>query len=136
MVSEVVVTPLESNSHPHFKQPPAQGWALTCHDKEVADLRWSEAERARYWRQRNGLDSERTREVTASLNTLFDSITKGSEKLHDGLPALSLDGQALAVAITANLARPAIPRTLLRGLCMCCGGPMHGAGDGRSVRQD
>ena len=59
-----------------------------------------------------------TAEVTASLDVLFDGVMKGSGKLYDGLPALSLDGQALATAITAHLARPAIPppRVLLRGL--------------------
>ena len=63
------------------------------------------------------------REVTALLNTLFDGVMNGSEKLYDGLPALSLDGQALAVAITTHLERPAIPsqRALLRGLCAAAG---------------
>ena len=118
-----MVTPLESSSHPHFKPPSAQGWALGSYDREVAELRKNEAERAQYRRQRNGLDLKRVKEVTASLNVLFDGVMKGSEKLYDGLPALSLDGQALATAITAHLARPAIPspRTLLRGLCAAVG---------------
>ena len=76
MREPLMVTPLESNSHPHFKPPPAQGWALKCYENEVADLRKNEAKRARYRRQRNGLDSERTEEVTLSLNVLFDGVTK------------------------------------------------------------
>ena len=61
--------------------------------------------------------------MTASLNVLFGSVTKGSGKLYDGLPALSLDGQVLAAAITAHLARLAIPapRALRRGLCAAAG---------------
>ena len=79
------------------------------------------------------------REVTALLNTLFDGVMNGSEKLYDGLPALSLDGQALAVAITAHgpscaagdsFASGAPPRSL------CCGRLMHGAGDWRAARKD
>ena len=67
--------------------------------------------------------------MTTSRNVLFDSITKGSKKLYDGLPALSLDGQALAAAIIAHLARPAIPspRALLRGLCAAAGRCMERA---------
>ena len=44
-----------------------------------------------------GLDSERTAEVTASLNVLFDGVTKGPGRLYDGLPALPLDSQALVL---------------------------------------
>ena len=61
--------------------------------------------------------------MTALLNVLFDGVTKESGMLYDGLPALSLDGQALAAVITAHLARPAIPppRVLLRGLYTAAG---------------
>ena len=89
----------------------------------MAELQRLEAVRARYRRQRPSLDSERTRKEAASLNALLALVTEGSEKLYDGLSAWSLDGQALAVAITAHLARPAIPsaRTLFRGLCAAAG---------------
>ena len=119
----LMVTPLGSSSHPHFKPPPAQGWALQCYDREVAALRHAEARRAAIRRRRGGLDSVRTKDVTASLDVLFDGVTKGSEELYDGLPALSLDGQALATAITTHLARPTLPppRALLRGLCTAAG---------------
>ena len=131
MHESLMVTPLESNSHPHFKLPSAQGWALGSYGREVAELRKNEAERAQYRRQRNGLDPKRLKEVTASLKVLFDGVPNRSEKLYDGLPALSLDGQALAAAITAHLARPAIPspRTLLRGLCAAAGLCMERATD-------
>ena len=57
------------------------------------------------------------------LYTLFDSITKGSGKLYDGLPALCLDGQVLAVVITTHLTQPVIhsPQTLLHSLCATAG---------------
>ena len=57
------------------------------------------------------------------MDILLAGVTEGSEKLYDGLPASSLDGQALAVTITDHLARPAIPSapTLLRGLCAAAG---------------
>ena len=71
MCEPLMVMLLESNSHPHFKQPPAQGWARKCYEYEVADLQWSEARRAGYRRQHNSLDSEQARKVNASSNTLF-----------------------------------------------------------------
>ena len=42
----LMVTPLGSSSHPHFKTPPAHGWALQCYDREVAVLCQAEARRA------------------------------------------------------------------------------------------
>ena len=48
-------------------------------------------------------DTTHSEFMSTLLDVLFDSVTKGSEKLYDGLPALSLDGQALATAITAHL---------------------------------
>ena len=118
-----MATPLGPNSHPHFKLPPAQGWALKCYEHDVAELQRKEAIRVGYRRQRLGLDPERTREVSKSLDILLAGVTEGSGKLYDGLPASSLDGQVPAVAITAHLARPAIPLApaLLRGLCAAAG---------------
>ena len=61
--------------------------------------------------------------MNESLDSLLAGVAEGSGKLYDGLPALSLDGQALAVAITTHLGRPVIPPapTLLRGLCAAAG---------------
>ena len=67
----LMVTPLESNSPPHFKLPSAQGYALGTYDREVAALRKNEAERAQDRQQRNGLDPKRVKEVAASLDVLF-----------------------------------------------------------------
>ena len=57
-----------------------------------------------------------------ALGGLHAEVTVGSELLCDGLPAASL-GQLLAAAITAHLARLAIPAVaeLLAGLCAAVG---------------
>ena len=62
-----------------------------------------------YRRRRDGLDPDRMRDVRAVLDNLLTEVAAGSELLHDGLPASSLDGQPSAIAIEAHLARPAIP---------------------------
>ena len=66
--------------------------------------------------------------VAVSLNVLFDGVTKGSKELYNGLPALSLDGQALATAITVHLVRPACTPTA-KGTppwTLHCSRPGHG----------
>ena len=35
MCEPPMVTPLKSNSQPHFKPPLAQGWPLQCYENEV-----------------------------------------------------------------------------------------------------
>ena len=79
--------------------------------------------RVGFRRRRNGLDSERESAVRQELDALLSAVTAGSELLYDGLPASSLDGQPLAVAIEAHLRHPAIPMAeeLLRGLCTAAG---------------
>ena len=57
--------------------------------------------------------------MTVSLDVLFDGVVKGSEELYDGLPALSLDGQVVATAITAHLAQLVLP-PLWVVLCRLC----------------
>ena len=81
----------------------------------------------RRWRQWDDLDAERTRDVGRWLDVLLAKVATGSELQYDGLSASSLDGQPLALAIGAHLARPACDSftadASLRSLC--CGGPMH-----------
>ena len=61
--------------------------------------------------------------VAVALDCLCSKVTAGSELLCGGLLAASLDGQQLAAAITAHLARPAIPgaEELHGGLCVAAG---------------
>lgn len=98
-------------------------------------MRWSGSsgkrpKRMRRRRWRDGLDPERVLEAHKQLDDLFAKVAAGSELLYDGLPASSLDGQPLAVAIEAHLARPAIPAAaeLLRGLCTAVGLCLERAG--------
>ena len=62
-------------------------------------------------------------DMSKCLDDLLARVAVGSELLYDGLPALSLDGQPLTVAVKAHLAHPAIPAAaeLLRGLCTAMG---------------
>ena len=117
-----------------------QGWALKCYEHEVAALQRKEAKRVGYRRQCGGLDPERAREVNESLDSLPAGVAEGSEKLYNGLPALSLDGQALAVAITTHLGRPVIPpessSTDTSPRSLRCGRPMFGPSDGHATRKD
>ena len=123
MREPLMVTPLSSDEHPHFKRPPPQGWSHECYAAAVLDLAGSEAKRARHRRQRVGLEEERARDVSRRLDALLAEVTVGSERLYDGLSASSLDGQALTLAIEAHLGRPAIPppSELLQGLCAAAG---------------
>ena len=75
----------------HFKPPPAQGWALKCFDSEVAVPEQKETKRIQYRRRQDGLDQERERKVSKSLDILFTGVVEGSEKLYDGLWASFLD---------------------------------------------
>ena len=61
--------------------------------------------------------------MTTSLDSLFNSMMKGSKELYDGLLAVSLNGQALVLAIMTHLAQLALLllRTLLCGLCDTAG---------------
>ena len=76
-----------------------------------------------YRPRRGGLDLDRMQDVHKALDNLLTEVAVGSELLCDGLSASSLDRQPLAVAIEADLARPAIPAAmeLLRGLCTAAG---------------
>ena len=123
MREPLMVTPLSSDEHPHFKRPPPQGWSHECYAAAVLELAGSKAKRARHRRQRVGLEEERARDVSRRLDALLAEVTVGSERLYDGLPASSLDGQALTLAIKAHLGRPAIPppSELLQGLCAAAG---------------
>ena len=58
-----------------------------------------------------------------TLDDLPTEVAAGPELLYDGLPASSLDGQLLAVAIEAHLRHHAIPPAaeLLGGLCAAAG---------------
>ena len=109
--------------HPHFKRPPPQGWSRGCYTAAVLKLSKNDVNRTRGRRQRAGFDKERVRDVRTHLAALLDGVTVGSERLYDGLPARSLDGQALAIAIAAHLGRPAMPppAELLHGLCEAAG---------------
>ena len=119
MREPLMVTPLDSGDHPHFKRPPPQGWSRECYEAAKLELADNKAKRARRQRQRAGLEDERAIDVRRRLDALLDEVTAGSELLYDGLSALSLDGQALALAIETHLGRPAIPppSELLQGLC-------------------
>ena len=123
MREPLMVTPLGSNVHPHFKRPPPHGWSRECCTAAVHELSRNDARRAHGRRQQAGLNKERVRDVRMHLAVLLDSVTVGSEQLYDGLPARSLDGQALAIAINAHLGRPAMPplAELLHGLCDAAG---------------
>ena len=59
MREHLMITPLGHCSHPHFKPPPAQGWALKCFGNAVAELEQKEAKRLKYRRRQDGLDPER-----------------------------------------------------------------------------
>ena len=58
MREPLMITPLGHGSHPHFKLPQAQGWALKCFDNAVVELEQKETKRVRYrgvetaWTQR------------------------------------------------------------------------------------
>ena len=123
MHEPLMITPLDSGDHPHFKCPLPQGWSRECYEAAELELADSEAKRARRRRQRANLEDERALDVRRRLNALLDEVTAGSELLYDGLSALSLDGQALALAIEAHLGRPAIPppSELLQDLCAAAG---------------
>ena len=122
--------PLESDGHPHFKLPKAQGLARRCYGNIAGWLGQAEAKRMQHRRRRDGLDPGRVRDVRAALDDLPTEVAAGSALLYDGLPASSLDGQPLAVAIGAHLTRPAIPaaKELLRGLCPTAGHCLERAG--------
>ena len=102
-----MVTPLGSDAQPQLKPPKAQGWVLKCYENMVGWLRQAEAKRMQYQRRRGDLDPDRVRDVRAALDNLLTEVAAGSELLYDGLLALSLDGQPLAIAIKAHLACPA-----------------------------
>ena len=63
------ITPPEHGSHPHFKLPPAQGWALKRFDNEVTDLELKEAKHMAYQRRRDGLDLDLQALADRSTNT-------------------------------------------------------------------
>ena len=123
MREPLMITPLGHGTHPHFKLPQAQGWALKRCDNAVVWLGQKEAKRLRHRRRRDGLDSGRVLEVRKTLDDLLTEVAAGSELLYDGLLASSLDGQPLVIAIEAHLGRPAIPAAaeLLRGQCTAAG---------------
>ena len=123
MREPLMITPLGSDVHPHFKRPPPHGWSRGCYAAAVRELSKNDARRAHGRRQQAGLDQERIRDVRTHLAVLLDGVTVRSEQLYDGLPAQSLDGQALAIAINAHLERPAMPppAELLHGLCGAAG---------------
>ena len=93
----------------HFKLPAVQSWALKCYEDSVRWLGQAEAKRMQYRRRRDGSDPDRMRDVHKALGNLLTEVAVGPELLYVRLPASSLDGQPLATAIVAHLARPAIP---------------------------
>ena len=109
MREPLMIAPLNSDEHPHFKRPPPQGWSRGCYAAAVLQLEGNEAKRACRRRQRVNLDEERADDVRECLDALLTEVTVGSERLYDGLSASSLDGQPLALAIETHLGRPAIP---------------------------
>ena len=125
-----MVTPLGHGVHPHFKLPQAQGWALKCYDNAAGWLEKAEAKRTRHRRRRDGRDPDRVQDVRKTLGSMLTEVAVGSELLYHGLPASSLDGQPLAIAIEAHLARPAIPAAteLFHGLCAAAGLCLERAG--------
>ena len=80
MREPLMVTPLSSGEHPHFKRPPPQGWSHECYAAAVLELAGSEAKRARRRRQRAGLEDERARDVSRQLDALLAEVTAGSER--------------------------------------------------------
>ena len=125
-----MVTPLGSDVHPHLKLPSAQGWALKHYENMVGWLEQADAKCMQYRRRRDGLDPGRRQDVCKALGDLLTEVAAGSELLYNGLLASSLDGQPLATAIEAHLARPAIPaaKELLRGLRIAAGLCLEHAG--------
>ena len=106
MRDPLMVTPLDHGTHPHFKLPQAQGRALQRYVNAVGWLEQTEARHTGGRRQRDGLDSDEVQAVRKTLDDLLTEVAAGSELLYDGPPASSLDGQPLAIAIKAHLARP------------------------------
>ena len=101
-------------------------------------LESKEATRTCRQRQRVGLEKERARDVRKHLEALLAEVTVGSKRLYDGLSALSLDGQPLALAIEAHLGRPALPPPpeLPRGLCAAAGLSMERVTDSQRLMVD
>ena len=71
MREPLMITPLTSGEHPHFKQPPPQGWSRECYAAAVLQLEREEAARACRRRQRVGLVEERIRGVGKRLEALL-----------------------------------------------------------------
>ena len=135
MHKPLMITPLGSDTHLHFKQPPPQGWSCGCYTAAALKLSSKETAHVRGRWQQAGLEKERVRDVRDHLAALLDGVTMGSEQLYDSLSTSSLDGQALALVIDAHLGRPAIPppSELLRGLCAAASLHMERATDSLHV---
>ena len=70
MQEPLMVTPLGSDVHPHFKLPNAQGRALKRYENMVGWLGQAEAKRMQCRRRQDGLDLDRVRDVRVALDDL------------------------------------------------------------------
>ena len=116
-----MATPIGHAFSRRFTLPRAQGWSRRrCSD---VVLLLEKQERRRRRRRRGDFDSERGKAVRLELDAMFSAVMAGSELMYDGLPASSLNGQPLAVAVESHLRRPAISAAeeLLSGLCAAAG---------------